>query len=74
MDKVAALTDRERSQLFEETAARRSIHPAVTEKDFWVCWALKKLFGCNDLAGHLVFKGETPGLEYSAGSIQQGVQ
>lgn len=59
MDKVAALTDRERSQLFEETAAKRSIHPAIIEKDFWVCWVLKKLFGCDELAGHLVFKGGT---------------
>jgi predicted nucleotidyltransferase component of viral defense system len=59
MDKVAALGDRERSQLFEETAARRSIHPAIIEKDFWVCWVLKKVFGCDELANHVIFKGGT---------------
>jgi hypothetical protein len=59
MDKVAALGDAERRELFEETATRRAIHPAIIEKDFWVCWVLKKLFASEQLAGDLVFKGGT---------------
>jgi hypothetical protein len=59
MDKVAALPPGDRSELFEETATRRAIHPAIVEKDFWVCWALRKLFGSKELAGQLVFKGGT---------------
>lgn len=59
MDKVAALPDPQRRELFEETAAKRGVHPAIIEKDFWVCWVLKKLFGCEHLTGQLVFKGGT---------------
>jgi hypothetical protein len=39
---------RERAEVIEETAARLGIgRPAIVEKDFWVCWALSKLFGEN---------------------------
>lgn len=56
MDKVAALTDAQRSELFEATAGAMGIHPAVAEKDFWVCWVLKKLFASPELKDKLVFK------------------
>jgi hypothetical protein len=59
MDKVAALSDVQRSELFEETARERGILPAIIEKDFWVCWVLKKLFAADQLANNLVFKGGT---------------
>ena len=59
MDKVAALTDEQRRDLFEQTASARGVHPAIIEKDFWVCWVLKKLFTSEDLSCHLVFKGGT---------------
>ncbi len=59
MDKVAALPDRDRSDLFRETASQRAVHPAIIEKDFWVCWVLRKLFTCEGLKGHLIFKGGT---------------
>ena len=45
--------------MFEQTAANRGFHPAIAEKDFWVCWVLKRLFESNDLSRHLVFKGGT---------------
>ncbi len=50
MDRVAALSDAQRSELFEETARARGILPAIIEKDFWVCWVLKKLFAADQLA------------------------
>jgi len=59
MDKVAALTDAQRSELFEATAGAMGIHPAVAEKDLWVCWVLKKLFASPELKDKLVFKGGT---------------
>jgi predicted nucleotidyltransferase component of viral defense system len=59
MDRVAALSDAQRSELFEETARAQHILPAIIEKDFWVCWVLKKLFGSDHLASNLVFKGGT---------------
>jgi len=59
MNQVAALTNKQREELFSETAIARGIHPAIIEKDFWVCWVLKKLFASEQLAGQLVFKGGT---------------
>lgn len=59
MDKVAAFKLEERRQLFQETAARRGMSPAVVEKDFWVCWVLKQIYLNPQLQPHIVFKGGT---------------
>lgn len=59
MDKVATLSTAERSELFAETAARRNMTPAIVEKDFWVTWALDRLFGHQELHRVLMFKGGT---------------
>ena len=59
MDNVAGLSAKQRSELFEESANLRKVQPAIIEKDFWVCWLLKKLFVAPELKGHLVFKGGT---------------
>lgn len=59
MDKVALLPAKQRNELFEESARRRGVLPAITEKDFWVCWVLKHLFESKELSHHLVFKGGT---------------
>lgn len=58
MDKVAGLSANDRQELFSQTAANRGINPAIIEKDFWVCWVLKKLFA-SELSDDLVFKGGT---------------
>lgn len=59
MDKVAALPPEKRKELFQEAAANRGFREAIVEKDFWVCWTLKKLFSDPVLKSHLVFKGGT---------------
>ena len=59
MDSFANLSARERSQVLEEAASRQGVHPAIMEKDFWVCWILMKLFDDASLSKHLVFKGGT---------------
>jgi predicted nucleotidyltransferase component of viral defense system len=59
MDRVARLTSSERRELFRETAALRGMSPAVVEKDFWVCWVLKRLFSEPGLKDRMVFKGGT---------------
>src|ERR1039457_506235 len=59
MDKVAGLPAAQRNELFSETAARRGMTPAIVEKDFWVTWALDKLFAHSDLSRILMFKGGT---------------
>ena len=59
MDNVALLNDKNRKELFDATASAKGVHPAIIEKDFWVCWVLKKLFASVELSPHLVFKGGT---------------
>jgi len=59
MDKIAIASDRDRRELFQETARQKGLAPLIIEKDFWVCWTLKRLFALDDLGGHLIFKGGT---------------
>jgi predicted nucleotidyltransferase component of viral defense system len=35
------------------------MNPAIVEKDFWVCWILKRLFSEPSLKDQMVFKGGT---------------
>jgi hypothetical protein len=60
MDKVALLPAADRAALFGETGARRGVADTIIEKDFWVCWSLKRLFGLpKGTTASLVFKGGT---------------
>lgn len=60
MDKVARLPPADRAALFGETGAARGVANTIIEKDFWVCWTLKRLFDLPEgAAASLVFKGGT---------------
>lgn len=60
MDKVALLSTNDRAALFGETGARRGVANTIIEKDFWVCWSLRRLFGLpKGATASLVFKGGT---------------
>lgn len=59
MDQVANLPAKQRAELFQEAGSRRGTGSAVTEKDFWVCWVLKRLFADPAIKEHIVFKGGT---------------
>jgi len=59
MDSVANLSDKQRQELFAETAAAMKTVPAIPEKDFWVVWVLGKLFTDPVLGRILQFKGGT---------------
>lgn len=59
MDDVARLPPTDRSQLFAAVAGQRGLLPEIIEKDFWVCWTLKRLFSLPDLPAGLIFKGGT---------------
>jgi hypothetical protein len=60
MNRVAALPEKQRNELFALTAERRGMGTvAVVEKDFWVCWTLKQLFEHPVLSKQLIFKGGT---------------
>lgn len=59
MDEFARRPAEERIVFVEECAARRDLTALVIEKDFWVCWTLRRLAQTRELAGHLTFKGGT---------------
>jgi len=59
MDDFARLPSVERRLYFEQTAARLGLSAQVIEKDFWVCWSLKRLFALDGFREHLTFKGGT---------------
>jgi hypothetical protein len=59
MEKVAHLSQQDRSDLFAETARAMSTTPAIAEKDFWVVWVLSRVFANVELARILKFKGGT---------------
>ncbi len=59
MENIAQLSDTERKELFAETAIQKNISPAIIEKDFWVCWTLKRIFEHPSLSKLLMFKGGT---------------
>jgi len=59
MDEFARRPADERQAFFAEAAARRDLTELIVEKDFWVCWTLRRLMGVPELAGVLTFKGGT---------------
>jgi hypothetical protein len=59
MNKIANLSNNERSELFSETAMLMKTTSAIVEKDFWVVWVLDKIFLDERLNKILMFKGGT---------------
>src|SRR6266567_4420081 len=59
MDTFARRPAVDRATYFREAAARMGLPPHVIEKDFWVCWTLKRLFSLESLKENLLFKGGT---------------
>lgn len=70
MDEFARRPAADRRAYIEESAARRDLTPIIIEKDFWVCWTLRRLMRSADLAGHMTFKGGTS-LSKAYGIIQR---
>ena len=59
MDDFARLPSDERRPYFEQAAARLGMSVQIIEKDFWVCWSLRRLFSLDEFGDHLTFKGGT---------------
>ncbi|MFC1521889.1 nucleotidyl transferase AbiEii/AbiGii toxin family protein [Elusimicrobiota bacterium] len=61
MDLVAKSSFRERTELFGAAEHRHTpkINAAIIEKDFWVCWTLRRLFEVLQFRPQLIFKGGT---------------
>lgn len=57
MDDVARLPDGDRRELFRGSATKRGHNPGLIEKDFWVCWVLKRLFTLQNPPAELIFRG-----------------
>ena len=59
MDEVARLAPQDRGDLFRAAAAKRGLPEAILEKDFWVCWVLKRVFTLKTPPAGILFKGGT---------------
>jgi hypothetical protein len=59
MDDVARLPAADRADLFVAAGTGRGLTSTMIEKDFWVCWTLKRLFTLPDPPTGLLFKGGT---------------
>lgn len=59
MDNVARLSSEDRRDLFQTAAAKRGdLTPVIIEKDFWVCWCLRRIFS-GAFPEKTLFKGGT---------------
>jgi hypothetical protein len=59
VERIARMSAGERADLMRVAADRKRTRPAVVEKDFWVCWTLRRLFADPDMAAKILFKGST---------------
>ena len=59
MDQFGKLPSDERRPYFEQAAATLGLSAHIIEKDFWVCWSLRRLFSLAEFRDHLTFKGGT---------------
>lgn len=59
MDDVARFPANDRAELFTITGTGHGLSSAIIEKDFWVCWTLKRVFSLPNPPAGLLFKGGT---------------
>jgi len=59
MDAFIHVPREERRLVFEQAQAVLNLPARSVEKDFWVCWTLRQLFGLPRFATYLTFKGGT---------------
>lgn len=55
----ARLPDAEKQAAYTQAALQANTLPVITEKDFWVCWLLGRIYAMPALGAHCVFKGGT---------------
>ncbi|MBU0638375.1 MAG: nucleotidyl transferase AbiEii/AbiGii toxin family protein [Planctomycetes bacterium] len=59
MDDIARLKSKDRSDLFQAAAEERELSAGLLEKDFWVCWVLRRIYTLADPRAKIHFKGGT---------------
>ncbi len=57
MKEFIAMSEERRRLVFTETGAQLNLFEIAVEKDFWVCWTLRKLFELPEWGERLTFKG-----------------
>ena len=55
----ATLPPERKARIFQAYQVEAGVHPAIAEKDFWVCWLLGLIFQTPELGGNAIFKGGT---------------
>ena len=59
MKEFIAMPEERRRLVCTEAGARLNLFEIAVEKDFWVCWTLRKLFELPEWGENLTFKGGT---------------
>ena len=61
MDGVAQASPKDRTDLFQHATIQLqpARSPVIIEKDFWVCWTLRRVFEVMRFQPQLIFKGGT---------------
>jgi predicted nucleotidyltransferase component of viral defense system len=59
MQAFIAMSEGDRRRCCREAEEITGLATVSIEKDFWVCWILRELFGLPDWGLHLTFKGGT---------------
>ena len=59
MNAYIGLPPERRRRFCEEAQAKLGLPAVSIEKDFWVCWTLRELFGLHEWGTRLTFKGGT---------------
>ena len=59
MNKFLSFSEARKRTICEQVQDKLGLPPATIEKDFWVCWTLKKLFTLPEWGSRLTFKGGT---------------
>jgi len=59
VNEFLSFSEDRRRTVCEQTQDKLGLPPATIEKDFWVCWTLKKLFNLPEWGPCLTFKGGT---------------
>jgi len=59
VNEFLSFSEDRRRTVCEQAQDKLGLPPATIEKDFWVCWTLKKLFNLPEWGSQLTFKGGT---------------
>ena len=59
MNSFLSLPEERRRLICEQAGAQTGLFDSSVEKDFWVCWTLRKLFELPEWGDQLTFKGGT---------------